>query len=90
MGAPGWPEFAFCTASIASVRIVFTQSASSEVSVMSVPSISVMSVAYGTAPRPGAGFGGEPAQTVVPLGLLFWWLRLRALPAGATAVADER
>src|SRR5690348_3531383 len=25
MGAPGWPELAFCTASIASVRIVLMQ-----------------------------------------------------------------
>src|SRR5437899_7654042 len=38
IGVPGCPEFACCTASIASVRIVFTQRVSSEVSVMSVPS----------------------------------------------------
>src|ERR687887_1216381 len=31
MGVPGWPEFAFCTASIDSVRIVLTQSSSSPV-----------------------------------------------------------
>ena len=29
MGAPGWPEFAFWTASIESVRIVLMQSSSS-------------------------------------------------------------
>src|SRR2546425_4017960 len=39
MGVPGCPEFACCTASIASVRIVFTQRVSSEVSVMSAPSV---------------------------------------------------
>src|SRR5215831_3327643 len=38
IGVPGCPEFACCTASIASVRIVFTQSVSSEVSVMFLPS----------------------------------------------------
>src|SRR3954453_23994979 len=31
MGVPGWPEFAFCTPSIDSVRIVLTQSSSSVV-----------------------------------------------------------
>src|SRR6516162_3610763 len=31
------------------------------------------------------GVGG----LLVPLALLFWWLRLRALPAGAAAAADE-
>ena len=31
------------------------------------------------------GIGG----LLVPLGLLFWWLRLRALPAGTAAAADE-
>src|ERR1700683_378229 len=31
IGAPGWPEFAFCTASIESVRIVLMHSSSSSV-----------------------------------------------------------
>jgi len=30
MGVPGWPEFAFCTASIASVRMVSMQRRSRE------------------------------------------------------------
>src|SRR5438132_10578450 len=37
IGVPGCPEFACCTASIASVRMVFTQSVSSEVSVIVAP-----------------------------------------------------
>ena len=36
IGVPGWPEFAFCTASIESVRIVSTHSSSSFVVAVSV------------------------------------------------------
>ncbi len=38
IGVPGWPEFAFWTASIESVRIVLTHSSSSVVSVAWVKS----------------------------------------------------
>src|SRR5579863_5428579 len=44
MGAPGWPEFAFCTASIASVRMVLMLRVSSCLPVSRVCSLATIGV----------------------------------------------
>src|SRR5436309_13713654 len=66
MGAPGWPDLAFCTASMASVRMVSIESVSMLVSAGMAPGLAIWSAADILFPLLPSGYGAAPRERKEP------------------------